>query len=137
MIFDHHRILSWSFKYWFMLILNLKPIFTARGIDKPYAFLTKNGFTHNTAKSLVAGKSPTINIRYMERLCELLWCEPNDLFLWQPAENTRIPDGHPLLPLLRTQETVLNIKHMLARVPLKKLNGLSEVLIKEIEGEKE
>ncbi|MBK8628480.1 MAG: hypothetical protein IPN86_23875 [Saprospiraceae bacterium] len=32
----------------FMLYLNLAPIFAARGIERPYSYLVKAGFTHHT-----------------------------------------------------------------------------------------
>ncbi|MCK7526280.1 MAG: hypothetical protein MZV64_56090 [Ignavibacteriales bacterium] len=39
-----------------MLKLNAAPIFAARSIDKPNAFLRNNGFTANTASDVVTGK---------------------------------------------------------------------------------
>ena len=40
-----------------MLSYNLKPIFKAGGINKPYAFFVKAGFTHHTATDPVNNKT--------------------------------------------------------------------------------
>ncbi|KAA5536433.1 helix-turn-helix domain-containing protein [Taibaiella lutea] len=116
-----------------MIRLNLDPVFTARGIERPYYFLTHNGFTHNIANLLIAGKQQGINFKYLERLCTLLWCEPHDLLLWEPADVTKVPADHPLRPLLHTGDKEKNFRKMMSKVPYKKLNDISDVLKKEIE----
>jgi DNA-binding Xre family transcriptional regulator len=116
-----------------MLTLDLTPIFAARGIEKPYAFLKQNGFTHNKAQDLISGKVALMNIGYMEKLCTLLWCTPNDLFHWQPKQNTAIPEDHPLLPLTKRPEAKMNFRNAMQHVPLHKLEELSTALAKEIE----
>jgi DNA-binding Xre family transcriptional regulator len=106
-----------------MITLHLNPIFIARAIDKPYSFLVRNGFTPQMAKGLIDGKRTNINLKYMERLCELLWCEPNDLFLWQPANGAQIAPEHPLRPLLKKDMVrPVSIREQLAKVPLKELS---------------
>jgi DNA-binding Xre family transcriptional regulator len=119
-----------------MLTLNLKPVFAARSIDKPYAFLKKNGFTHTIAKALATGKVVSVNISYMEKLCILLWCEPSDLFQWQPAEGTVVTENHPLLPLSHKWDAGTQLKNALSHLPYKKLNEVSTALIKEVEERK-
>jgi DNA-binding Xre family transcriptional regulator len=119
-----------------MLTINLKPIFAARAIEKPYVFLTKNGFTHSTAKDLLNGRVKAINLAYIERLCTLLWCEPNELLLWEPADKAQVPANHPLLPLTRQVDAGVNFKNALLKVPLKKMEELSALLYKEIEDSK-
>ena len=116
-----------------MLTLDLKPIFAVRGIEQPYAFLVQNGFSYNTAQRLTSGKVSVMNINYMEKLCILLWCTPNDLFHWQPKQNTAIPEDHPLLPLTKRPEAKMNFRNAMRRVPLHKLEELSTTLTKEIE----
>lgn len=116
-----------------MLTLDLKPIFAARGIDQPYSFLVKNGFSHNISQKLTSGKVAVMNINYMEKLCQLLWCTPNDLFHWQPAQGTMVTDSHPLLPLTKRPAAEMNFRNAMKRVPLYKLEELSATLTKEIE----
>ncbi|KAA5534551.1 hypothetical protein F0919_07985 [Taibaiella lutea] len=116
-----------------MLILNLKPIFRARGIEEPTRFLIKNGIPRDAAFYFVNAHRPYIKIAYIERLCEILICEPNDLFLWQPDKDVRVVEDHPLFALLRPAETTADFKRLLANVPYRKLNNLSQMLSKEIE----
>lgn len=119
-----------------MLQLNLKPLFAARGIDRPYYFLKKHGFSHEAANSLRSGKRIMIDVRHMEKLCEILWCEPNDLFEWYPASERIIPDAHPLFNLKTGKEATINISKMTASIPYKDLKQLSATLAKEIEAAK-
>ena len=116
-----------------MLTLDLKPVFAARGIDQPYTFLVKNGFSPNASQRLTSGKVAVMNISYMEKLCQLLWCTPNDLFHWQSAQSTAVPDDHPLLPLTKRPVAKMNFKNAMKHVPLSKLEELSTALTKEIE----
>jgi DNA-binding Xre family transcriptional regulator len=120
-----------------MLTLDLKPLFAARGIEKPYSFLVKNGFTHNKAQGLLSGNVKVMNISYMEKLCNLLWCTPNDLFYWQPQQNIAVTEDHPLFPLTKRPAAKMNLSSVLKRVPLHKLEELSATLTKEIEETKD
>lgn len=116
-----------------MLSLHLKPIFIARGIDKPYAFLKKNGFSHHMASQLIGEKKAMLPIAHIERLCYLLWCEPNDLFVWKAEPDKYIPDHHPLLSLQRKEDAEVNIKKMISNVPYKDLAEISDLLKKGME----
>ncbi len=116
-----------------MLTLHLGPAFAARGIDNPHIFLVRNGFTRQMARGLTSGKRTNINLKYLERLCELLWCEPADLFLWQPVADKPIPEDHPLKPLMKKDfGQPLNTRKMLAKVPLKKVSGIVDRLKKDL-----
>ena len=86
-----------------MLVLNLRPIFTARGIDRPYTFLVKSGFTAHSA-NVILNKPKEIKIHYIELLCLKLNCEPSDLFLWIPDKNNPISENHPLRTLAGNAE---------------------------------
>jgi DNA-binding Xre family transcriptional regulator len=117
-----------------MLTLHLGPIFTARDIDSPYSFLKRNGFSSQMVRTLLSGERTNISLKHVERLCELLWCEPNDLLLWQPASDEEIPEEHPLHPLLKKDwGRAVNARKLLAKVPLKKLQGVAEQLNKEVD----
>jgi DNA-binding Xre family transcriptional regulator len=119
-----------------MLSLHLEPLFAARGIDRPYHFLRKNGFTHTTATSLTAGKVKLVNIDYLERLCLILWCDMNDLFHWQPSDGGKLEEDHPLLPLTHHVNATFNFKNAFLKIPLHKAEDLAASLRKEIDGSK-
>jgi len=89
-----------------MLKLNLKPIFQARNIDKPYTFLKKNGFSHVTAINVSSGAIGALSFKQIEALCTVLLCEPNDLFTWQPDEGKLYPENMPLHKLKKTGQDI-------------------------------
>ena len=68
----------------------------ARGISKPFTFLTTHGFTHHTASNLMSGKNRAFNLDHVERLCAILYCTPNDILRGEPAADNTLPADHPL-----------------------------------------
>jgi len=113
-----------------MLSYNLQPIFSARGIEKPFSFLVKNGFTPHTAHNILNNESHTLRLDHLELLCEILFCEPNDLFLWTPSKNKIIHENNPLNKLRNNGENNTNLKTVLDSLPYKKLKELSNKLTK-------
>jgi DNA-binding Xre family transcriptional regulator len=63
-----------------MLTLNLSRVFALRGIEKPYTELVKCGISRPTAHNLLSLRVTSIKYSHLEKICELLNCEPNDLF---------------------------------------------------------
>ena len=115
-----------------MLRLNLQPIFTARGIDRPYTFLVKAGFTPHSA-TVILKHSKEIKLHYIELLCIKLNCEPSDLFLWTPDKNHSVAENHPLHNLSSgapsTTESLLDL-------PYKQLKEITSKLTTQVkEGE--
>ena len=117
-----------------MLLINLKRIFALRGIDKPFAVLVKNGFSPMTATNLLNNKTKSIKYKHLERICEILNCEPNDLFDWKPSRNTQNPENHPLKDLKRTDPEI-EIAELMKTIPLEKMDEIQNMLkeIKESE----
>lgn len=116
-----------------MLYFNIKRLLDLRGIDKPYAFLVKNGFVSQTATNLVNNRVGHIKPAQMEKLCLLLHCTPNDLFDWQPDKNSRIADNHPLKSLVK-EKNAPPISEIVKDVPVEKLAQL-EALINSLKSE--
>jgi len=104
-----------------MLKLNLQPIFTARGIDRPYAFLVKAGFTPHSA-SVMINYPKAIKTHYIELLCIKLNCEPSDLFTWTPDKNNLLAENHPLRNLGGNDASVNGTLLDLPYKQLKELN---------------
>ncbi len=107
-----------------MLSLNLNPIFQARGINKPYTFLVKAGFTPHTATSLTTSNVSTIKLQHIELLCKALVCEPNDLFLFNPNNNEQLNPTHPLFKL-QQPDNFQNWHETIANIPFKQLKEIS------------
>jgi DNA-binding Xre family transcriptional regulator len=108
-----------------MLTLNIKPIFEARNIERPYSFLVKAGLTSITAHNLLNSKSSSIRFDHIELLCRILICEPSDLFVWRPNKNENINQDHPLTKL-REQEIDKTIQETLSKLPYKKLKEVTK-----------
>ena len=114
-----------------MLSYNLKRIFILRGISNPFSYLVDNGFSVTTASRLLHGKVNALNFKFVEKLCILFKCTPNDLLAWTPGKNTQLPNDLPLLELNRSTDLIA-ITQMRTNLPLneleKKMNGLLEDL---------
>jgi DNA-binding Xre family transcriptional regulator len=106
-----------------MLTLNLKPIFKARGIERPFTFLTKAGFPSYTAHNLLNGKTISFQLRNIDKLCSLLNCTPNDLLLWTPNKNEKLPNDPPLTSL-KNQNIDYNWQDTIKTLPLNQLQQL-------------
>jgi DNA-binding Xre family transcriptional regulator len=103
-----------------MLTLNLTPIFKARGIHSPLAELKKAGIPKDSAVALIAGRKVNISCRQIEIICQLLVCEPSDLFMYSPDKNHLLPDDHPL-QRLQQKEYEQPVQDALASISYRKL----------------
>lgn len=111
-----------------MLTLNLRPIFEARGIERPYSFLVKAGLASVTAHNLLNNKSSSIRFDHLELLCRLLVCEPSDLFIWRPNKQDTIPSNHPLYNL-REEAIDTTIQQTLSSLPYKTLKEVTKRML--------
>jgi DNA-binding Xre family transcriptional regulator len=84
-----------------MLSLNLAPIFNARGITKSHPFLVKNDFSNFTVSRLINNETFVFRLEYLEKLCNALACEPNDLLLFTPEKTSSMPKIIPCLTLAK------------------------------------
>ena len=118
----------------FMLYLNLAPIFAARGIERPYSYLVKAGFTHHTAFNLLSSNTRSFRLDHIEALCRILVCEPNDLLAWKPEPNVHYPSQNPLEKLRpNSSETVLNTT--LATLPFSELKKATKDFLNNVKDE--
>lgn len=112
-----------------MLNLNLKPIFEARGIERPYTYLVKAGISRATAHNILQSKTRVFRLDHIELLCKVLICEPNDLLAYTPDAQTILPETHPLNNLRKDATYPSNIKDSLANIPYKELKALISQLL--------
>ena len=110
-----------------MLFLNVIPIFRARGIERPHTYLIKAGFTPHSAHYILHGKTRSVRLDHIEKLCKLLICEPTDLFAWYPGKNEILIDNHPLKKLIRREEEE-NIHNLIADVPFKDIAKIAAAI---------
>jgi len=118
-----------------MLVFNLDPIFKARGIQQPQAFLVNAGFHPATASKIRSSATRVLRLDHIELLCKILVCEPSDLLKWVPEQHTLYPDAHPLHKL-RQQEDDQLWQKTLSAMPYRQLKKVAQQLVttKEEEG---
>lgn len=109
-----------------MLIFNPNKMFALRGIDKPYSFLVKNGFTSTMASDLINIRKPLIRTEYLQKICILLNCTPNDLYEWKPDNTTNLPENHPLKALQKPDYP--KISEIIKDFPVEKLSEVQNLL---------
>ncbi len=102
-----------------MLKYNFKRLFNEKGITQPVGYLTKHGFTKQTAARIAAQRFKDIRVSQLEKVCLALNCTPNDIFEWLPDEKHK-NTNHPLTKLIHTTvpEQVANL---FKDVPIDKL----------------
>lgn len=112
-----------------MLNLNLRPIFQARGIDRPYTYLVKAGISRATAHNILNSKTRVFRLDHIELLCRVLICEPNDLLAYIPDPSAPLQDTHPLNNLIHDATSKPGIKESLASIPYKELREITKQLV--------
>lgn len=115
-----------------MLTFNFTRIFKSRGIDKPFSYLVKLGYSDNFATRIVNNKIERLNLKDIEKLCELFQCTPNDLLEWIPGGNDLNNENHPLISIKRSDK-VVQLTKILNSVPLDKLSDIESLIKKEME----
>ncbi len=79
--------------------LNIKQVLLSKGIHQPYAWLRKIGISHGVVHKLLRNKQNRITVKQIGKMCEALYCTPNDLFAWYPSSPTVDVPHHPLQKL--------------------------------------
>lgn len=111
------------------LFLNIEHVCAVRNIHQPFTFLRKHGFTHNTASQLVNNEVKEINLAYIEKLCLIFNCTPNDLFDYSPPKEAAQIKNNPLTAIIKTQKPV-NFNELLRDMPLDQLKEIEEEIRK-------
>lgn len=110
-----------------MLKLNLLGVMRQRGIANSAKYLVKNGFSYHRVNRLLRHEQDSISYKNLERLCLLLNCTPDDLFVWQKPNDLKVSDDHPLRKLLAKAED-LNVLQKLQELPMEKLEQLKQFM---------
>ncbi|MES2619075.1 MAG: helix-turn-helix transcriptional regulator [Bacteroidota bacterium] len=86
-----------------MITLYLHEFCNKKGLKPTITLLTDMKIGYHTAKHLIYGKPKSISFDTLYKLCHNLKCKPHDIMAYTPKDNKPLPDGHPLLELLRPQ----------------------------------
>lgn len=87
------------------IILNLKPLLTARNIQFPLTYLVKIGINSKSASKILHGEAVQVNFKQLTALCINLNCTPNDLF---SLRSIKLPENHQLKALRKLEDEVVN-----------------------------
>ena len=113
-----------------MLIYNFARIFKARGIDKPFGYLKKAGFSDSFSSKLKNNNVSRLDLKILERLCIQLRCTPNDILEWTPNDNN-VDSDHPINKI-KKNDKVIDITKTLNSVPLHKLDEIEKLINEQI-----
>jgi DNA-binding Xre family transcriptional regulator len=113
-----------------MLSFNIKAIMKARGVEKHLAFLLKSGLSRTTATRLLNGELTEPKLEHIEKLCIILICEPNDLFVWKQNKDQIIDENHPIFKLKST-EMETDLIETIRSIPYSELKDLNSKIKKQ------
>lgn len=106
-----------------MITLNIARIAAIKGVQQPYTFLVKHGFTPQMTKSLLSGRSKRLHFGHLEKLCRLFRCEPYDLFDYRP-DSGGLQTEHDRLAFLAKPAAPANFQQLIAQLSLKEMEAL-------------
>ncbi len=107
-----------------MITLNIARIATIKGIQRPYTFLVKQGFSPQMAKTMLSGRAQSLHFAYLERLCRIFRCEPYDLFDYRPHYDMLSSSTDHLAFLTKPAE-VKDLRSLLANLSVKEMEALA------------
>ena len=110
-----------------MLVFNLKEVMKARQIERPYSFLVKAGISPHSANNLLHSESRVFRLDHIEKLCEILHCEPNDLVAFKPNATQKLQQNHPLNKFLAKEDT-FDWQQTLKTMPIAQLKEVSKLI---------
>ena len=110
-----------------MLSLNLAPIFSMRGIEKPYTFLVKAGLSPHSATTILNNKTRIFRLDHVELLCDILVCEPNDLLVWTPDKGKHYSENNPLVKL--KQQSEVSWQETISKMTFQELKEISNTIV--------
>ena len=110
-----------------MLIFNLQRVFALRGISNPFTKLVKIGISRPTASNLLDNRVNSIQGKHLEKICEYLRCEPNDLYEWKPNRDTVNAEEHPLKGV-RRDDNAEAFRTMIRNIPMDKIDQAQAML---------
>lgn len=103
--------------------------FKAKGIDKPFTFLVRAGFSENFATRVNQNRVQRIGLKELEKLCLALRCTPNDLIDWIPDQTINTDKEHPIHALRKSGKEI-DLRGVLQSMTLDELEDI-DVLIQE------
>ncbi len=109
-----------------MLALDLARFMESKEIQNPVHYLKKEaGFSTHVARKLLDGSMERLNYEYLERLCLLFNCTPNEMLYWKPGAGTKVTEKIALSKLAGRQRKD-NLVRKINQLPEEKIDQLRE-----------
>lgn len=90
-----------------MLQYKINQILLAMGKKNPAVWLVKNcGFSKAKAYNIINNKQSMISLKDFSKLCDALYCTPNDLMYWQNTPAHQLQPQHPCITKLTPPEAI-------------------------------
>jgi DNA-binding Xre family transcriptional regulator len=118
-----------------MLTYNFNRVFKARGIERPFTYLRKAGFSEHFASKVKDNKVRHLDLKYLEKLCILLRCTPNDVVQWVPDSGDQLDANHPMC-LIQKPERDIDLTKTLNSVPLGLMAEIEKMIVEKIKESK-
>jgi hypothetical protein len=100
-----------------MLQFKIKEILEMGGVQNPYTWLKRYlKFGNHKALNILNKTQKTITLHDLSKLCQYLYCTPNDLMYWEPDKRIHIQENHPCLTQLSQAPTTTDWLGLVALV---------------------
>lgn len=105
-----------------MIRIDVNRLLKMRGVEFGAVWLSKRGMSYKQAVRITSGKTKSISLSLLYKLCKAFKCTPNELLVYEPEGNTDLDFLKPL-------------KRHVAPSPLDVLKGLTQEEIERVLGE--
>ncbi len=101
-----------------MFKFHIKPLIKAKGYKANTQFLrTRFGFSPYNSATLMKGDARAFTLDNLETMCINLNCTPNDLINYIPDPNFKLPPGHELHKITKSDSLWNPIEHLKMMAP--------------------
>ncbi|WP_300565085.1 helix-turn-helix transcriptional regulator [Flavobacterium sp.] len=110
-----------------MLFFNFTRIFKLKGIDRPFSYLTANGYSAGYATKLSNNRVLEINLDRLQKFCKDFNCTPNDILDFRPNPKDHLPEDHALHTLTK-KEKFNEINAKINTLSIEKIQQIHDII---------
>ena len=79
-----------------MIRIDVNRLLKMRGVKFGAVWLSRRGMSYKQAVRITSGKTKTISLSLLYKLCKAFKCTPNELLVYEPVGNTELDFLKPL-----------------------------------------
>ena len=113
-----------------MLKYTFKKMFSMRGVQKPYTWLRKIGFSRGLASKISTEQCKKLSEKHLTLLCLSFNCTPDDMMEWVMPGNEKL-NPRKAVHALHPSKDGVDAAKLLWDLPAKQLKKLAIMLRKE------